>query len=203
MTWWPGWDSIEGAGFWSQFWFWIGLTCLFAVGASAVISHIYGLRKHELISAKIASLTARQAAEPQAPQNQAEPSSPRAAPREALPPKTLTAEQQKILIAALSPFAGQKVRVETLAGGDEALANDFVEIFRAAKWEVDPASPSPAIPTRLYGLQPTINRAGTIPPAFPVLVDTLASLGLGPKTGFADAQTPVGTIAMKIGIRSN
>ncbi len=204
MTWWPGWDSIDGAGFWSQFWFWIGLTCLLALGASAVISHIYGLRKDELISAKMASLTARQAAEPQALQNQAEPSSPRAvAPREALPPKALTAEQQKILIAALSPFAGQKVRVETLAGGDEALANDFVEIFRSAKWEVDPGSPSPAIPTRLYGLQPTINRAGTIPPAFPVLVDTLAGLGLGPKTGFADGQTPVGTIAMKIGIRSN
>jgi len=181
MTWWPGWDSIDSAGFWSHFWFWVGIVCLFAVGASAIISHIYGLRKDELISDKMVSLAARQTAEVEAPQNKFEQGNPIVtAPQKALPPKILTPEQQKTLIAALSPFAGQKVKVDILVGGDDGLANDFVEVFRAAKWHVDPGSPSQVVlATRLFGLQPTINRAGTTPPAFPALVDTLAALGLG------------------------
>ena len=76
-------------------------------------------------------------------------------------------------------------------------------MFRAAKWQVDPGSPLQVVlATRLFGLQPTINRADTVPPAFAALVDTLARLGLGPKTGFADEQTPFGTITLKIGIRA-
>jgi hypothetical protein len=202
MTWWPGWESVDSAGFWSHFWFWVGIVCLFAVGASAVVSHIYELRKDELIFDKMASLAARQTAKMEAPQKLEQGNASVAAPQNALPPKILTPEQQKTLIAALSPFAGQKVRVDILVGGADALATDFVEVFRAAKWHVDPESPSQVIlATRLFGLQPTINRAGSTPPAFPVLVDTLAALGLGPNTGFADEQTPIGIINMKIGIR--
>jgi len=204
MTWWPGWDSIDGTGFWSHFWFSVGIICLFAVGAAAAISHIYGLRKDELISDKMASLAASQTAKVEASQNKFEQQNPIVAPRKALPAKILTPEQQKTLISALSPFAGQKVRVSTLVGGDDGLANDFVEVFRAAKWRVDPGSPLQVVlATRLFGLQPTINRSGTIPPAFPALVDSLAALGLGPSTGFADEQTPVETIDLKIGIRSS
>ncbi len=205
MTWWPGWHSVESAGFWSHFWFWVGIVCLFAVGASAVISHIYGLRKDELMSDKMVSLAARQTAETEALENKLEPGDTSAIePRKAAPPKILTPGQQQTLIAALSPFASQKVRVVTLAGGDDGLAHDFVEVFRAAKWHVDPASPSKIVfATRLFGLQPTINRADTVPPAFAALVDTLAALGLGPKTGFADEQTPIGSIEMKIGIRAS
>jgi hypothetical protein len=202
MTWWPGWDSVNSAGFWSHFWFWVGIVCLFVVGASAVISHIYELRKDELMFDKVASLAAKQTAQVEAPQNKLEQSGTSVAEqRKAVPPTILTPEQQQALIAALSPFSGQKVRVETLAGGNDGLANDFVEVFRAAKWQVDPGSPSQVVlAKRLFGLQPTINRTGTIPPAFPALVDTLAALGLGPKTGYADEQTPVGIIDMKIGI---
>jgi hypothetical protein len=50
MTWWPGWDSIASAGYWSHFWFWFGIACLFALGASEIVSHIYGLRKDELVA---------------------------------------------------------------------------------------------------------------------------------------------------------
>jgi hypothetical protein len=204
MSWWPGWDSLDSARFWSHFWFWIGIVCLLAVGASAVIAHIYALRKDELMSDKMASLAVRRIAEVEAPQNKLEQGNLGvAATQKALLPKILTPGQQKTLIAALSPFAGQKVRVDILVGGDDGLANDFVEVFRAAKWQVDPGSPSQVVlATRLFGLQPTINRSGTIPPSFSVLVDTLATLGLGPQTGFADEQTPVGIIAMKIGIRA-
>jgi hypothetical protein len=212
MTWWPGWDSVDNAGFWSHFWFWVAIVCLFAVGASAVISHIYGLRKDELMSDKMASLAARQTAEVEALQNklkevgalqnkleQGNTSVPE--PPTAMRTKILTPEQQQTLIAALSPFVGQKVRVDTVVGSDDGLANDFVEVFRAAKWHVDAGSPSQVVPAKsLFGLQPTINRISPVPPGFSVLVDTLAALGLGPKTGFADEQTPVGTIALKIGI---
>jgi hypothetical protein len=202
MTWWPGWDSVDNAGFWSHFWFWVAIVCLFAVGASAMISHIYGLRKDELMSDKMASLAARQTAEVEAPQEMPEQDNTSVAePQKVAPPSVLSLEQQQTLIAALSPFAGQKVRVDTVVGGDVRLANDFGEVFRAAKWHVDAGSPSQVVlATRLFGIQPTINRAGTVPPAFAALVDTLATLGLGPKTGFADEQTPVGTIHLRIGI---
>jgi hypothetical protein len=50
MTWWPGWDSIASTGYWSHFWFWLGIVCLFALGASEIVSHIYGLRKDELVA---------------------------------------------------------------------------------------------------------------------------------------------------------
>ena len=200
MTWWPGWDSVDNAGFWSHFWFWVAIVCLFAVGASAVISHIYGLRKDELMSDKMASLAARQAAE--VPQERpGEYNTSVAEPQKVAPPIVLSLKQQETLIAALSPFAGQKARVDTVVGGDDRLANDFVEVFHAAKWHVDAGSPSQVVlATRLFGLQPTINRVGTVPPAFAALVDTLATLGLGPKTGFVDEKTPVGTIDLKIGI---
>jgi len=51
MSWIPGWDSIEGTGFWSHFWFWFGIACLFALGAAEVVSHLYSLRKDELVAA--------------------------------------------------------------------------------------------------------------------------------------------------------
>ncbi len=205
MNWWPGWDSADCAGFWSHFWFWVGIICLFAVGASEVVSHIYGLRKDELMSDKMLSFAATQRPEAEAPQNKIEQGSTSVdEPQKAVPPKILTPEQQRTLIAALRPFAGQKVRVDALVGSDIELANDFVELFRAAKWHVDPGSPSQVVlAKRLFGLQPTINQADAASPAFVALVDTLAALGLGPNTGFADERTPIGVIDMKIGIRAN
>jgi hypothetical protein len=50
MSWWPGWGSITGAEWWSNFYFWAGILCLFMLGASEVVSHRYALRKDELIS---------------------------------------------------------------------------------------------------------------------------------------------------------
>ncbi len=49
MSWLPGWDSAVDSGWWSHFWFWFGIICLLALGASEVVSHFYGLRKDELI----------------------------------------------------------------------------------------------------------------------------------------------------------
>lgn len=204
MTWLPGWDSADSAGFWSNFWFWVGIVCLFVVGAAEIVSHIYGLRKDGLIADKLVSL-ARQSSEVEELQNKAEKSGTSVTEaHKAAPPKVLTPQQQHTLIAALSPFAGQQVRVVALVGSDDGLVDDFIQVFRAAKWHVDPASPSHVVlAKRLFGLQPTVSVGGTDPPAFAVLIDTLSALGLGPNTGFADQQTPAGAIDMKIGILGN
>jgi hypothetical protein len=44
----PGWDSIGDSGWWSSFWFCVSFVCLFALGASQIVSHAYRLRYQEL-----------------------------------------------------------------------------------------------------------------------------------------------------------
>jgi len=216
MTWWPGWNSAESVGFWSHFWFWFGIACLFVAGACEVISHIYGLRKDALVARELVALADRVAdqrrkadeathrSEVGAPQKERKQANTNVTePQRGSTARVLTPEQQQTLIATLAPFAGQKVRVDTVMGSDDrlALAKDFVEIFRAAKWDVDPISPMQvAYKKPPIGLEPTINQAGSVPPAFPTLVDTLAALGLGTNTGFADKKIPVGIIDMRIGV---
>ena len=217
MTWWPGWNSTDALGFWSHFWFWFGIASLFAAAACQVISHIYRLRKDALVAHKLLVLTngvadqrrkadkATHRAEVGAPQKQREANTSVTEPHNGVTARVLTPEQQETLIADLSPFAGQKVRVDTVMGSEDrlALAKDFVEIFRAARWDVDPISPlQVAYQEPPVGLEPTINQAGSVPPAFSALVGTLAVLGLGASTGFTDEQTPVGVIDMKIGVRA-
>ena len=220
MSWWPGWNSADNVGFWSHFWFWFGIACLFVAGACQVISHIYKLRKDALVAHKLLVLTnrvadrhgkadeARYRAVVGAPQKELEQANTSVTePQKSVTARVLTPEQQRTLIAALSPFAGQKVRVDTVLGSNDdrlALAKDFVEIFRAAKWDVDPISPlQVAYEEPPVGLEPTINKAGSVPPAFPALVDTLAALGLASDTGFADKKIPVGIIDMRIGVQAS
>ena len=218
MSWWPGWNSADSVGFWLHFWFWFGIACLFVAGACQVISHIYKLRKDTLVAHKLLVLTNRVAdqrrkageathrAEVGAPQKQREANTSVTEPHNGVTARVLTPEQQETLIADLSPFAGQKVRVDTVMGSEDrlALAKDFVEIFRAARWDVDPISPlQVAYKEPPVGLEPTINQAGSVPPGFPALVGTLAVLGLGASTGFTDEQTPVGVIDMKVGVQAS
>ena len=110
MTWWPGWDSVDSAGFWSHFWFWVGIVCLFAVGASAVISHIYGLRKDELMSDKVASLAARQTAEVEAPQKRLVNKATRALPNRIRPRRQeyLRLNNSELLSRPLAPLLAKK-----------------------------------------------------------------------------------------------
>ncbi|WP_315812475.1 hypothetical protein [Bradyrhizobium sp. SZCCHNR2028] len=48
MAWIPGWDSIESAGWWSGFYFWLSIVSLIGLGAFEVASHRYGERRDEL-----------------------------------------------------------------------------------------------------------------------------------------------------------
>jgi hypothetical protein len=49
MSWIPGWDSNISANFWSNFYFWAGITALLALGMFEVFSHRYTERKDELV----------------------------------------------------------------------------------------------------------------------------------------------------------
>jgi len=44
----PGWDSIAGAHWWSNFYFWASIVALILLGVTEVVSHRYSERKDEL-----------------------------------------------------------------------------------------------------------------------------------------------------------
>src|SRR5258708_14331673 len=50
MTLIPGWDSIAGSNWWSNFYFWAGIIALLLLGVAEVISHRYSERKDELVA---------------------------------------------------------------------------------------------------------------------------------------------------------
>jgi hypothetical protein len=50
MTWWPGWNSIEGAAKWGDIFFWAGFALLVLLAGCEVLSKVYGWRKDTLIA---------------------------------------------------------------------------------------------------------------------------------------------------------
>ena len=48
MSWIPGWDSVDGAHFLSNIFFWAGIVALILLGVCEVVSHRYSERKDEL-----------------------------------------------------------------------------------------------------------------------------------------------------------
>src|SRR6266851_3837221 len=50
MTWWPGWNSIEGAAKWGDIFFWAGFAFLVLLAGCEIISKVYGWRKDTLIA---------------------------------------------------------------------------------------------------------------------------------------------------------
>jgi hypothetical protein len=49
MSWWPGWNSIEGAAKWGDIFFWAGFAFLVLLVGCEVLSKVYGWRKDTLI----------------------------------------------------------------------------------------------------------------------------------------------------------
>src|ERR1700681_3692851 len=49
MTWWPGWNSIEGAARWGDIFFWAGFAFLVLLAGSEILSKVYGWRKATLV----------------------------------------------------------------------------------------------------------------------------------------------------------
>lgn len=50
MTWWPGWNSIEGAAKWGDIFFWAGFACLVLLAGCEILSKVYGWRKDTLLA---------------------------------------------------------------------------------------------------------------------------------------------------------
>src|SRR5271165_5130861 len=50
MSWWPGWNSIEGAAKWGDIFFWAGFSFLALLVGCEVLSKAYGWRKDTLIA---------------------------------------------------------------------------------------------------------------------------------------------------------
>ena len=124
--------------------------------------------------------------------------------------RSLLPEQKLRLIEALKPFAGQKVTVAAVMGSDDGLAfaNDFMEVFRAAQWDIDPGSPTQAMYGNKtpVGLEPTMNQgeaeANRVPNSFVKLIETLAALNLAPpRAAFVNPEVEIGRIEMRIGVR--
>jgi hypothetical protein len=50
MSWWPGWNSIEGAAKWGDVFFWTGFAFLVLLAGCEILSKVYGWRKDTLIA---------------------------------------------------------------------------------------------------------------------------------------------------------
>jgi hypothetical protein len=104
MSWWPGWNSIEGAAKWGDIFFWAGFAFLVVLAGCEILSKVYSWRKDTLIAmrneliAVAADVRTKQAeqelAEAQARQEQARRDAEIAAARPVEPEKTAPEPQQ-------------------------------------------------------------------------------------------------------------
>ncbi len=150
MTWWPGWDSIESTANWSHFWFWFGILCLFALGASEVVSHVYGLRKDELVAvAEVANANkrkteqdaadARHTAEIGGLKEQLSEADKKLAEIERLrAARHLTADQKTSLAAVLAgkPIGKLVIKASVAAPDASNFGNEIAAVFKSAGWSV-------------------------------------------------------------------
>lgn len=185
-----GWDSLESV---SAIHGWLQVASFALLGIlliSAVLSFVYGNRKDVL---------SRQATKSQI--EHAERSE---------RPRRLSDDEKQRLVAALLPYAGQKVLVSRIKGDTEAepLANGFVDVFVAAKWVFDG---KPDVLQSVYakepiGIEVAVNRADAWahqpPRATYSLVFTLFKLGLiSREISHMDPKTPSGMIEVRVGKR--
>jgi len=224
MNWWPGWNSIEGAGWWSGFYFWFGIVALFVLGITEVISHRYGLRKDELVS--VAERNAVQDRATKDRQTEADAAKMRQELAEAkkaaadsgktastvaeqATPRHLSATQEQAIFNAIAPFRGNKIDIVVQLGNSEAMnfAEEFVAIFRRAGWD---AGKNGGISQTVYGGEPPqgvqvmLNegeyKAGHLPNGAVALVRALDASGLAPQ-GFLNPQIPAGQIQLRVGTK--
>lgn len=224
MTWWPGWDSVASTGYWSHFWFWFGIICLFALGASEIVSHVYGLRKDELVAiaeraasdqrkAYDAAAEERRKSETEALQRQLTDADKKVAGLQAQNiPRHLSEADKATLIAGLSAFPGRKVDLFCVTGAWDAaeFAKDLQFVFKQAKWIV-PDRPSYGIVMGAdvagveFLVNPSVAPEGevTITPFLQpivVLSGVLQPLGQRPaNTVLRDEMVAADTIQLRIG----
>ena len=122
--------------------------------------------------------------------------------------KHLSPEQQRFLIEALRPFAGQKVSIASIRGDDEGqkLAQEFVSVFDAAGWDHhgEAGVTTQDWPRDPIGIEVVLNendaRANQIPEGVAGLINVVRKLGLVyDNTVYMDNEVPVGQALLKVG----
>jgi hypothetical protein len=65
MSWWPGWNSIEGAAKWGDIFFWAGFALLVVLAGCEILSKVYSWRKDALIAMRDGVISVAQDVRPQ------------------------------------------------------------------------------------------------------------------------------------------
>jgi len=122
--------------------------------------------------------------------------------------RRLSKDEKQTLIAALKPFAGQKVTIAFIRGDDEAgnLAEDFVGVFDAAGWDHGGEA---GVSTQQWdrdpvGVEITLNeadaRAGRISAGVGALINVVRRLRLTQdNTIYMNGEVPAGQVQLKVG----
>lgn len=122
--------------------------------------------------------------------------------------RRLSKDEKQSLIAALKPFAGQKVAIAFILGDDEAknLAEDFVGVFDAAGWDYGGEA---GVSARQWdrdpvGVEVTLNeadaRAGRISAGVGALINAVRKLGLTQgNTIYMNSEVQPGQVQLRIG----
>jgi F0F1-type ATP synthase membrane subunit b/b' len=124
--------------------------------------------------------------------------------------RVLSSAQKEKLVAALSPFAGQKVTIQTVMGDSDGdrYKGDFLEVLRTAKWSFDEkadVSQAVMMPTP-RGVEVTINQddaqSGRVLKSAYEFMHTLHKLGITQtETMFVNKQVPSGIVNLVIGTK--
>jgi hypothetical protein len=146
MSWWPGWNSVQGAARWEDIFFWVGIAFLVLLAGSEIISKFYGWRKDELIAVAEGIRANRQREEDA--QREQEAASARAEVRSAhdelerlkarSAPRVLSAQQLTTIAAKVTLFRGQQFEIVTYWRDDEPLnlANQIHSALVAGEWKL-------------------------------------------------------------------
>lgn len=122
--------------------------------------------------------------------------------------RRLSDDEKKLLIDALTPFAGQKVAVASSLGDDDSkiLAEDFVAVFDAAGWDHggDEGISAERWDRDPVGIEVTLNesdaRAGRISAGLGALINAVRKLGLVyDNTIYMNREVPAGQALVKVG----
>ena len=223
MSWLPGWGSAESAEWWSHLLFWLGLVCFVLLGATLFGSHLYAVRRAQLmadIAAPSDLVPAQteggQAGGGQAPGDgaaaagatpggsfeEAKSAAPGSDQDIAPPARHLARDQYLSLVAGLKRLPSHHVVVSMPLHALESVtfAAEFVSALQEGGWTSQQVGYSGQ---DLYGVQVTVNaadaRAGRFPPGAQELIAVLLGQGLS-KSVFTDAQVRPGTIELRIGL---
>ena len=224
-----GWDSIETTSRLHNIFEVAGIVILALLVLAEVAALKYGHRRDELIAhAESAAIEKREKAQETAQaqhdaetaqirkelataqQAAAEAATRAAEAKQMQAQRHLTEDSKHALIDALSPFAGQKVTVQSVMGdGDgDRYKQDFLAVLRAAKWnfnEGTDVSQAVIMPTP-SGIQVTMNQgdaqSGQVLKSAREFVVTLYKLGIIPtETLFVSPEVSSGSVRLVIGTK--